>query len=78
MPLYAEDIIRLPSDLWTALSSYHPSEIDFFWVVTDVEEILARHGHDLNLVHHAWLFPEATPTKRCMDSFDMGMFSVFN
>eukprot|EP01047_Picozoa_sp_COSAG01_P045437 COSAG01_NODE_4184_length_5261_cov_27.557342_1_plen_458_part_00 len=48
---------------------------DFFFMLSDVGSIVAKHGLSLNLIHHAWLFPQAAPGKRTMGDVDLGIFA---
>lgn len=53
---------------------------DFFWLVTDVSEMIGRHGNELNLSHHAWyfpddIFPEVIGGRRVEMALDAGIFS---
>ncbi len=71
----ATDVCRLPEELQLALSTHSVKDVEFIWVVSDVEDIVVRHGPTLNLVQHAWIYPEASPSHRCMGVFDMGIFA---
>ncbi len=64
----------LPPEVRAALPGGGRSAFDFFFVISDVGAIVAKHGPTLNLIHHAWLFPTAAPGKRTMGDVDVGIW----
>lgn len=36
---------------------------DFYWIVTDVSKLIGLYGHELNLSHHGWYFPDSLFSK---------------
>ena len=65
----------LPPEVRAALPDGGHSAFEFFFIISDVGPIVAKHGHTLNLIHHAWLFPTAAPGKRTMGDVDVGVWS---
>ena len=62
------------------IDQYGLNSFDFFWLVTDVSKLMDRNGHELNLSHHAWyfpddIFPEVIGGKRVEVTLDAGIFS---
>ena len=65
----------LPPEVRAALPGGRRSAFDFFFIISDVGGIVAKHGPTLNLIHHAWLFPMAAPGKRTMGDVDVGIWA---
>jgi hypothetical protein len=65
----------IPTEVRAALPDGGAAGFEFCFVLSDVGSIVAQHGAALNLVHHAWLFPEAEPGKRTMGDVSLGIFS---
>ncbi|CAG9324579.1 unnamed protein product [Blepharisma stoltei] len=42
----------------------HPTEIKFYFIVSDISELIIRKGPLLNLVNHAWAFTEFQGTRK--------------
>ena len=56
------------------------NSFDFFWIVTDVSQLIERCGNEPNLSNHAWyfpddLFPEVVAGRRVEVDLDAGIFT---
>jgi hypothetical protein len=73
---------QLPQELATCLAKLGLEQAyEFFWVVSDASDIIARHGTRLNVNHHAWVFQDELmqcglePRFRQQGQYPMGAFT---
>ena len=69
------DMHRIPDELSAVLATHGIDTVEAFWVASDIGHILAvSPEHNINIINHSWMFPDATPMARSSGVFDMGVY----